>query len=419
MFCRRLRRPNAAVRETSRSRAIGVTRPAFELADVFRQYGPAYRSRRSVALRHLRVMRAVETCRTAVLGGHAEQCSQCDYTRIAYNSCRNRHCPKCQNRERARWLESRRGELLPVEYFHVVFTVPEQIARLAFYNQEAVYGLLFRAAAQALLTIARDPKHLGAEIGFFGILHTWGQNLLYHPHVHFVLAGGGIGPGLEWVSCRPGFFLPVRVLSRLFRRVFLENLKQAFRLKQLQFWGEIATLASEPAFLHYLVPVENTAWVVYAKKPFGGPQKALDYLGRYTHRVAISNDRILNVSQGQVTFQWRDYRAEQKYKSRVMTVSADEFIRRFLLHTLPPGFQRIRHFGFLANRFRQHKLELCRKLLSNPARELLPQPAQCRAASCVMQVQPFNWCPQCSSGILIRIAIIAAYRWPERPPDSS
>jgi len=395
-----------------------VARPAHELADIFRQHGPRYRTARSLPLQQLRVMRAIEVCRTSALGGHAEKCGQCDYRRIAYNSCRNRHCPKCQNTERARWLDSRRGELLPVEYFHVVFTMPEQLARIAFYNKETVYGILFRSAAETLLTIARDPKHLGAEIGFFGILHTWGQNLLHHPHIHFVVPGGGIGPDLEWIPCRRGFFLPVRVLSRLFRRLFLKALREAFQRNQLQFFGEMESLKDEAAFREYLAPHENTQWVVYAKKPFGGPRQALGYLGRYTHRVALSNDPILGVSGGQVTFQWKDYRAKGKPGSRTMTVSSEEFIRRFLIHTLPPGFQRIRYFGFLTNRFRKEKLALCRKLLSNPATELLPSPAQ-RHETALPPAPMFHRCPRCQRGVLIRIAIVAGYRWPHRPPDSS
>jgi hypothetical protein len=395
-----------------------VSRPLHELAGIFRQHGPDYRDTRSLPLQQLRVMRAIEVCRTSVLGGHADKCGQCDYTRISYNSCRNRHCPKCQNAERTKWLESRPGELLPVEYFHVVFTVPEQMARIAFYNKEVVYGILFRAASETLLTIARDPKHLGAEIGFFGILHTWGQNLLHHPHIHFVIPGGGISPDLEWVSCRPGFFLPVKVLSRLFRRLFLAALRTAYRHKQLQFIGEIESLTGEAAFLAYLKPVEESEWVVYAKKPFGGPRNVLDYLGRYTHRVALSNDRILDVSKGQVTFQWRDYRNKDKYKSRTMTVAADEFIRRFLIHTLPPGFRRIRYFGFLANRFRKEKLDLCRNLLSNAVTELLPGAAQCREIMAALPNQPLPPCPKCRTGVLIRIAL-SGYRWPQRPPDSS
>jgi hypothetical protein len=391
-----------------------LPRPAHELADIFQQYGPAYRNRRKLPLEQLRLMRAVETCRTSALGGHVEKCGQCDYTRICYNSCRNRHCPKCQNTERAKWLRSRQAELLPVEYFHVVFTVPEEMARIAFYNQAVVYGILFRAAAQALLSIARDPRHLGAEIGFFGILHTWGQNLLHHPHVHFVIPGGGIGPDRQWVPCRPGFFLPVRVLSRLFRRLFLEGLQEAFRQNQLQFLGEIEPLRPQAAFLDYLQPLAKSEWVVYAKKPFGGPRQVLDYLGRYSHRVALSNDRILDVSNAQVSFQWRDYRAQEKYRSRVMRLPAEEFIRRFLMHTLPAGFRRIRYFGFLASRFRQNKLALCRKLLCAPVTELLPAPPHCAATP----QQRSQVCPRCRTGVLIRLPL-PLYRWPERPPDSS
>lgn len=396
-----------------------MPRSAFELADIFRQYGNPYRKAHRLPLPQLRLMRAIEVCRTSALGGHAEKCSQCDYTRISYNSCRNRHCPKCQNTERAKWLESRRGELLPAEYFHVVFTLPEQIARIAFYNKEVVYGILFRTAAETLLTIARDPRHLGAEIGFFGILHTWGQNLLHHPHVHFVIPGGGIRADRQWVSCPPGFFLPVKVLSRLFRRLFLAALKKAFRREELQFFGETQWLTDQATFFAWLEPLEKSDWVVYAKKPFGGAQKVLDYLGRYTHRVALSNDRILDLSNGQVTFQWRDYRAKQKYKSRTMTISADEFIRRFLIHTLPPGFQRIRYFGLFANRFRKNKLALCRKLLSNPVIELLSNPTDCHQFAPVLyRLQPHR-CARCSTGIIIRIAMLPACQWPNRPPDSS
>lgn len=365
-------------------------------------------------------MRAIEVCRTAALGGHVEACSQCEFTRISYNSCRNRHCPKCQNTERARWLESRKAELLPVEYFHVVFTVPEQIARIAFYNQEAIYGILFRAAAQTLLTIARDRKHLGAEIGFFAVLHTWGQNLLHHPHLHCVIPGGGLSPDHQrWVGCRPGFFLPVRVLSRLFRRLFLKALEEAFASGKLRLSGELDQLLEAAQFAGYLAPLRETEWVVYAKPPFGGPAQVLAYLGRYTHRVAISNERLLAVEDGKVTFQWKDYRHSGRQKSRVMTLGADEFIRRFLMHTLPAGFQRIRHFGFLANRFRREKLALCRKLLSDPVAELLPRPAQCRELGQALSSPPPAPCPSCGSGVMLRAGLLPAYLWPAKPPDTS
>ena len=395
-----------------------MPRPAFELADIFRQHGPAYRAAHPLPLSQLRVMRAIEVCRTAALGGHVESCSQCDHTRISYNSCRNRHCPKCQNRERAQWLESRKAEVLPVEYFHVVFTLPEELARIAFSNKEVVYGILFRAASETLLTIARDPQHLGGEIGFFAMLHTWGQNLLHHPHLHCVVPGGGLAPDSQrWISCRPGFFLPVRVLARLFRRLFLQALEQAFRQDQLQFHGELEQLRDAARFTAYLAPLRQTEWVVYAKPPFGGPPQVLEYLGRYTHRVAISNQRIVAVEQDQVTFQWKDYRHQHQQKSRRMTLTAEEFIRRFLIHTLPPGFQRIRHFGFLAHRFRKHKLALCRQLLATPVQQLLPSPAQCLPLLAVLTTPTPRACPQCGAALLRRL--LPAYRWPAVPPPDS
>jgi len=317
-------------------------------------------------------------------------------------------CPKCQHAERARWLERRQADLLPVEYFHVVFTLPEQLAAIALQNKEVVYGLLFRTAAETMLTIAGDPKHLGAEIGFFAILHTWGQNLLHHPHLHCVVPGGGLSPGYErWIACRPGFFLPVKVLSRLFRRLFLRSLRKAFEAGLLQFFGDLEALRQRPAFTRYLRPLEEREWVVYAKPPFGGAQQALRYLGRYTHRVAISNERLLALTGQEVRFEWKDYRHPHKQKSRVMTVSTDEFIRRFLLHTLQPGFQRIRHFGFLANCHRKEKLALCRQFLAVPA--LLPAPPVCRE-----RLQPSSTaeslavCRQCGIGVMRRVQILPA-----------
>ena len=363
-------------------------------------------------------MRAIEVCRTAALGGHVEQCGQCDYTRICYNSCRNRHCPKCQHAERAQWLHLRQAELLPVEYFHVVFTLPEEIARIAFYNGEAAANILFRTAAETLSTIAHDPQHLGAEIGFFAILHTWGQNLLYHPHIHCIVPGGGLSPDYErWIAGLPGFFLPVRVLSRLFRRLFLAALQIAFDTGKLQFTGEIEALQDPSAFSEYLAPLGEKEWVVYAQPPFGGSLQALQYLGRYTHRVALSNQRILAVNNGRITFQWKDYRSKHRQKSRAMTLDADEFIRRFLVHTLPPGFQRIRYFGFLANRYRKEKLALCRRLLMHPVAEFLPDTAHYPALPPV-PAMPVR-CPRCEIGLLIRVESLPAYRWPARPPDTS
>lgn len=391
-----------------------MPRPAFELADIFRQHGDTYRMTHQLPLQQLRVMRAIEVCRTAALGGHVEACGQCNHTRISYNSCRNRHCPKCQNTERAKWLEGRKAELLPVEYFHVVFTLPEEMARIAFYNAEAVYGILFQAAAETLLTIARDPKHLGAEIGFFSVLHTWGQNLLHHPHVHCVIPGGGMAPDRErWIGCKPGFFLSVKVLSRLFRRLFLEALTKVFEGGELSFFAELETLKDPLAFAAYLEAVRQKEWVVYAKPPFGGAAQALGYLGRYTHRVALSNQRLLDVSNGEVTFQWKDYRHKNKQKSRRMTLPADEFMRRFLTHTLPPGFQRIRYYGFMGNRHRAEKLALCRHLLLTPVADLLPMILRTPLE------KPVTPCPRCGHRAMILLGFVPAYRWPNRPPDSS
>lgn len=341
-----------------------------EVADVFRRYGEAYRQRHAASLStaQRRVMTAIELCRTAALGGHIEQCDHCDHQRICYNSCRDRHCPKCQSMARAQWLEDRRSELLDTQYFHVVFTMPHPIAAIAYQNKRAVYDILFKAASDTLRTIAADPKHLGAQIGFFAVLHTWGQNLLHHPHLHCVVAGGGLSPdGTWWIPCRPDFFLPVRVLGRLFRRLFLDALEKAFDAGELQFFSSLEPLRARPAFSRYLAPLRNTEWVVYAKPPFAGPDDVLRYVARYTHRVAISNDRLLDLDDGEVKFRWKDYRNGSQQKT--MALTAEEFIRRFLLHVLPEGFQRIRYYGFLANRYRQQKLALCRQLLHMPPSE--------------------------------------------------
>lgn len=338
-----------------------------EVAEIFRRHGDAYRQAQAGHLGRVerRVMSAIELCRTAALGGHVERCADCGLTRIAYNSCRNRHCPKCQGLARADWLAERQAELLPVPYFHVVFTVPAPVAEIAFQNKAAVYAILFRAAAETLGTIAADPRHLGAEIGVIAVLHTWGQNLHHHPHVHCVVPGGGIAlDGTRWIAGRPGFFLPVRVLSRLFRRRFLEHLRTAFDAGTLRFFGNLAALAKPAAFARRLDALRRIDWVVYAKRPFGGPAQVLAYLGRYTHRVAISNNRLIGLDEGRVSFRWRDYRHHGKLKA--MTLTAHEFIRRFLLHTLPDGFHRIRHYGFLANGHRRAKLALCRALLAAP-----------------------------------------------------
>ncbi len=389
-----------------------MPRPALELAGIFRQHGEAYRQRHRLPRHQLRLMRAIEICRTATLGGHVDQCDQCAQTRHSYNSCRNRHCPKCGSLARARWLHQRQGELLPVPYFHVVFTLPEAIADLALQNKKVLYDLLFQISAETLLTIARNPKHLGAEIGFFGILHTWGQNLLHHPHVHYVIPGGGIGPDHDrWVPCPAGFFLPVRVLSAFFRRRFLEGLEQLFKQGQLQFTGALAHLRAPQAFAQYLAPWRDADWVVYAKPPFGGPKQVLEYLGRYTHRVAISNQRLVSSEHGQVTFRWKDYRHEQR--PRLMTLGVDEFIRRFLLHSLPDRFQRIRFSGFLANRHRRSKLALIHELLADPVSELLPLPKDCADLLALLTGQPKDQCPFCHLGRMHRIELLPPIRWPD------
>jgi Putative transposase/Transposase zinc-binding domain len=392
-------------------------KPAFELAGILRRDGPTYRQSHRLLREQERAIDAIVDCRTEALGGHVEECCQCSYTRIRYNSCRNRHCPKCQSLARAKWVEARKAELLPVEYFHVVFTVPKEIAGIAYYNRKVVYDILFRATAQTLTTIARDPQHLGAEIGFFAVLHTWGQNLLHHPHLHCVVPGGGLSPdGERWVSCLPGFFLPVKVLSRLFRRLFLELLQAAFGKGKLRFFGELEELREPGRFAQYLAPLKDIEWVVYAKPPFGGPCQVLDYLGRYTHRVALSNERLLDVKDGQVTFQWKDYRAKGREKSRVMTLESDEFIRRFLIHVLPRGFQRIRFFGLLANRNRKAMLAECRRLLEPPMSDLLPNPDDYRTMRQPLTEESIRCCPNCGKGEMVRILTIAP-AWPS--PDSS
>ena len=346
-----------------------MSKPKLEVADIFRRHGEAWRAANAghVSLAQRRVMTAIELCRTAALGGHVERCEECAHTRIAYNSCRNRHCPKCQWRAAERWLAARAADLLPASYFHVVFTLPAEVGAIAFQNKAAVYGLLFKAAARTLMTIAADPKHLGAEIGLTAVLHTWGQNLDHHPHVHCIVPGGGISPdGERWISCRPRFFLPVRVLSRLFRRLFLEGLVALHDAGQLKFFTDLAALADRAAFLSRLAPLHKREWVVYAKRPFAGPEQVLAYLARYTHRVAIGNSRLVELSSEHVSFRWKDYRENGKAGRKVMKLAAGEFIRRFLLHVLPDGFNRIRHYGLFANGHRAEKLALCRRLLGVP-----------------------------------------------------
>jgi hypothetical protein len=388
-----------------------VAAAPLEVADIFRRFGAAFRQTHADSLGRgqLRAMRAIELCRTAALGGHVEQCDACGHQRISYNSCRHRACPKCQSLARAQWLQDREAELLEVEYFHVVFTVPEPIAAIALHNRRVVYDLLFQTSAETLRTIAADPQHLGAEIGFLTILHTWGQNLLHHPHVHCVVPGGGIAPdGQRWIGCRRGFFLPVRVLSRLFRRRFLEGLHAAFRAGRLRFGGQLQALQEAGAFRAFLAPAARAEWVVYAKPPFGGPRQVLNYLGRYTHRVAISNNRLLQLDGARVTFAWKDYK--HAAARRTMTLAADEFIRRFLLHVLPSGLQHIRHYGFLANRHRHAKLSLCRRLLNTPAPPAPESGADEDYRDLYLRLtgKSLRNCPLCGKGQMVRIETLPA-----------
>jgi hypothetical protein len=346
-----------------------VSRPALEVADVFRGHGPAWRKANAghVSLGQLKVMSAIESCRTAALGGHVARCEKCSHMQIAYNSCRNRHCPKCQGAAAKQWLAEREAELLPVPYYHVVFTLPAPISDIAYQNKAVIYDVLFKAAAETLVTIAADPKHLGARIGLTSVLHTWGSALTHHPHVHIVVPGGGISlDGKRWVSCRPGFFLPVRVLSRLFRRLFLEKLMAAHQAGALNFFGTHAPLAERKAFAAYLAPLRRIEWVVYSKRPFGGPAAVLAYLSRYTHRVAISNSRLISLDHAGVTFKWKDYRAKGRDRAKVITLATDEFIRRFLIHVLPTGFHRIRHYGMFASHKRGENIARARELLNSP-----------------------------------------------------
>jgi hypothetical protein len=384
-------------------------RPALELADIFRLHGPAYREayRGMINSMQRRVMRAIETCRTAVLGGHVEKCDRCGHRRIHYNSCGNRHCNKCQSLARARWLEKNRALLLPVPYFHLVFTVPAALSCLALQNQRVVYGILFRAAAQTLRRIAADPKHLGARLGFLAVLHTWGQNLQPHPHLHIVVPGGGLSiDGRRWIRGRAHFFLSVRVLSRLFRGLFLHALQQAQAAGKLRFHGALEKLADADAFAQLIKTCRKVEWVVYAKPPFGGPQQVLDYLGRYTHRVAISNNRLISLDNGRVTFRWKDYRAGNKQKR--MALDADEFIRRFLLHVLPRGFVRIRHYGWLANAQRRQNLALCRELLGvkQPGEEQEACAENSEDAGKGLTAAAFMICPACGQGRMVVIEIM-------------
>jgi Putative transposase/Transposase zinc-binding domain len=396
-----------------------VQRPALEVADIFRAHGPTLRQqqRGSLSLGQLKVMSAIEQCRSAALGGHALRCSSCAEPQIAYNSCRNRHCPKCQSSAAQRWLEARQADLLPVEYYHVVFTLPAPISSIAYTNKEIIYGLLFDIAAETLRTIAADPKHLGARIGTTLVLHTWGSALTHHPHVHGIVPGGGLALDADrWVSCKPGFFLSVRVLSRLFRRRFIEELQNAHRHGQLKFFGEHIDLTDSDAFADWLSPLRQCEWVVYAKRPFAGPQQVLAYLSRYTHRVAISNSRLLALDDRGVTFRWKDYRARGGTRHKTMTLMTDEFMRRFLLHVLPSGFHRIRHYGLLANANRKTQIPTARELLHQPAPP--PTTDAATADGATRALKPTFVCRHCGAPMLV-IETFARAQHIRGPPASA
>ena len=392
-----------------------MIRPPLEVADLVRAAGTAFieRNRQWIHWPHIKVLLAIARCRTAALGGHIDECSRCGHrATISYNSCRNRHCPKCQTGAREHWLEARRRELLPSPYAHVVFTLPQQLAPLALQNKKIIYDLLLRASAETLLEVARNPRRLGAEIGFFSVLHTWNQKLQLHPHVHCVVPAGGLSlDHTRWIPSRPRFFLPRPVLRRVFRGKFVAGLKSAFQHNQLHFAGELALITQPKTFASWLRPLFRKNWVVYCKPPFGGPEYVLQYLGRYTHRVAISNHRLISLADGQVTFRWRD--SAHHNEQKVMSLSLDEFLRRFLLHLLPKGFVRIRHFGFLANRRRATLLPLCRQALA------VVQPQTQPEASTAKETRPLWLCPKCGGPMVVIERLTAAQLQLRSPPSLS
>jgi hypothetical protein len=387
-----------------------LPRARLEVADIFRKHGPAWRRANAghVGLNQLKAMSAIEACRTEALGGHVAACTKCGHQHVSYNSCKNRHCPKCQGPAARDWMAARAEDLLPVEYFHLVFTLPAEIAPIAYWNKKAVYGLLFKASAKTVMTIAADPKRLGARAGMTSVLHTWGSALTHHPHIHMIVPGGGLSPdGMNWVSCRPGFFLHVRVLSRLFRRLFLEGLTALHRAGQLAFFGKLRGLAKAQAFARHLAPLRKAEWVVYAKPPFGGPEAVLAYLGRYTHRVAISNQRLISADADTVTFRWKDYRIKRGDRMKIMRLASSEFIRRFLMHVLPEGFHRIRHYGLLASANRKVNIAKIRNLFgAEPLAQSEPPDAD--AVPPLTLREP---CPDCGGAM----RIVETFRRGERP----
>ena len=394
-----------------------MVRPPLEVADVIRAAGQSFidRNRSWLNRLHLKILTAIERCRTAALGGHLDQCTRCGYRAISFNSCRNRHCPRCQANARERWIEARSRELLPTPYVHVVFTLPHELAPLALQNKRVVYNLLFRASAATLLEIARDPKRLGADIGFFSVLHSWNQRLLHHPHVHCVVPAGGLAPDRSrWISSQPSFFLPVAVLKKVFRGKFIAALKKAFQSGRLSFHGSLKPLASPKVFAALIRQTYRSEWVVYCKRPFGGAEHVLRYLGGYTHRVAISNHRLVAMADGAVTFRWRD--SAHHNKKRLMTLPIEEFLRRFLLHVLPPGFVRIRHFGILSTRNRSALLPLCRHLIAAGASPETPLDARKEPPA---KPDGFWLCPQCGAPMLVLERITAAELRLRSPPPGN
>ena len=386
-----------------------MARAKLEIADIFHTHGPVWRqaNKGHVSLSQLKVMSSIEACRTEALGGHVAACTKCDHQHIAYNSCKNRHCPKCQGPAARSWMAARAEDLLPVEYFHVVFTLPAEIARIAYWNKRAVYGQLFKASAETVTTIADDPKRMGARVGMTSVLHTWGSALTHHPHVHMIVPGGGLSKdGNRWVACKPGFFLHVRVLSRLFRRLFIEGLLALHCEGELNFFGDLAGLSEPQAFAAYLTPLRKNEWVVYAKPPFGGPEAVLAYLSRYTHRVAISNSRIVSADATTVAFRWKDYRIKNGERQKVMRLATPEFIRRFLIHVLPDGFHRIRHYGLLASATRKANIAKARALLgAEPVKNEDPPTAE------IIPLTLREPCPDCGG----QMRIIETFRRGQKP----
>ena len=393
-----------------------MSRPKLEVADVFRAFGQTYRNEHAghLGLAQHKVMSAIEHCRTCVLGGHLLHCPSCHHDQIAYNSCRNRHCPKCQASSAKRWLDARKTELLPVEYYHLVFSLPADIADLAYYNKEVMYGILMKTAAQTLLTIAADKKHLGAQVGVTFVLHTWGSAMTHHPHVHGIVPGGGLSlDGEKWVACKSGFFLPVRVLSRLFRRLYLERLREAYEHHQLMFFGGCRSIEDAEPFTQWLNRHKKMEWVVYAKRPFAGPKAVLNYLARYTHRVAIANSRLVSMDECTVSFHWKNYRVKEQCRQRIMQLSHDEFIRRFLLHVLPSGFHRIRHYGLVANAGRKRNLKQARLLLH--AQETKSS-EQTEGEAKTQDYADTFICPKCHAPMVI-IELLIGINYPRAPPE--